>query len=75
MTDIKPTEAWAVVGPDGAAHWFALGGCENDAWHNYIKTQHHPEEPLEPDDIAREITYLYGMGYSAQPVTITGRKG
>ena len=65
MTDIKPCDAWAVVGPtDNSDHTIVAISIvsEDDAW-----------------NMAEKLGYLKWLGsnkhYRVQPVTITGRKG
>ena len=65
MTDIKPCEAWAVVGPDGYVYAGSCATTEADAVSRYIR------------DLNCTMTKksMQRWGYTVQPVTIIGRKG
>lgn len=60
MTDIKPVEAWAVVGPDGAITTYISLIGETDAWLRMCSWY--------------DIKRAKEIGYTIQPIIITGRK-
>ena len=62
MTDIKPCEAWAIVGPDGVPVCVSFAATETGAWHSYCG-----------GDDAWQIS-LVSRGYTVQPVMVIVRK-